>query len=211
MRRGDDGGFEARHKRWSPLRTSRTEIIHLTAAIVVFFIVEAPLLVFIIEAPLLLQITILFTFIGISALAFALHELAHKFTAQHYGLWSEFRLDPLGMVISLLTALSPFKIIAPGSVFISGFGVTKEKMGVIAVAGPLANIIQTLVFTFLSQFSTLSSFWWLPLAAALNADLAMFNLIPISVLDGRKVFTWNLKAWALLFAMALILWIIHHF
>ena len=181
------------------------------AAVLVFFIVETSLLIFITEAPILLQAEIFFIFIGISALGFVFHELAHKFTAQHYGLWSEFRLDPIGAMISLLTALSPFKIVSPGAVVIFGSGVTKENMGVVALAGPLANIIQTLVFTFLSQFFTRPHFWWLPLAAALNADLAIFNLIPISVLDGRKVFVWNKKAWVLLFTTALILWIIQHF
>ena len=75
---------------------------------------------------------ILFTIASLIALAFALHELAHKFTAQHYGAWSEFRLDPFGTLISLLTALSSFKIIAPGAVVVFGSRVTRENMGKIA-------------------------------------------------------------------------------
>lgn len=139
---------------------------------------------------------------GLTALSFLLHELAHKFTAQHYGMWSEFRLDPFGTLISLLTVISPFKIIAPGAVVVFGSIVTMEGMGKIALAGPLANIIQVPVFILLSQ-----SYPILWFAAVLNADLALFNLIPMSILDGRKVFAWSKKAWTTAFLASLILWV----
>lgn len=183
------------YARPSRFRTSRTELVHLAIGVSVFFIIEA---------PRFLQFggMILFTVAGIIALAFALHELAHKFTAQYFGLWSEFRLDPFGTLISLLTALSPFKIIAPGAVVVFGSRVTRENMGKIALAGPLANIFQILVFVFLSRFFPI--LWF---AAVLNANFAVFNLIPVSVLDGRKVLMWNKKVFTVAFATALILWV----
>jgi len=183
------------YARSSRFRTSRTEIVHLAIGVSVFFIIEAPMF-------LQFGSVILFTIAGIIALAFALHELAHKFTAQYYGAWSEFRLDPFGTLISLLTALSPFKIIAPGAVVVFGSRVTRENMGKIALTGPLANIFQILVFVFLSRFFPI--LWF---AAVLNADLAVFNLIPVSILDGRKVFMWNKKVFTVTFVIALTLWV----
>lgn len=203
MRRSSDGSFKSSRIQRSPFRTSRTEILHLIAGVFIFFVVYT-LDTFQLGAPVLLSL------LGMVLLAFVLHELAHKFTAQHYGLWSEFRLDPLGTIISLFTAFLPFKIVAPGAVLIFGSGANEENMGKIALSGPLTNMLQTVVFIFLAQFFPLSLFtatlfWY---AAALNASLAFFNLIPVSIFDGRKVFAWSKKAWAVAFAAALILWII---
>jgi len=156
----------------------------------------------IIEAPGFFRygVNILFRIAGVIALAFILHELAHKLMAQHYGLWSEFRLNPFGALLSLLTLFSPIKIIAPGAVVIFGSRGTGEKWGKIALAGPLVNIIQLIVFTILSPFYPVLGY-----AAFLNAELAVFNLLPFSVLDGRKVFTWNKRVWVVVFATAFIL------
>jgi Zn-dependent protease len=177
-------------------RTSRTELLHLAVGMGVFFIIEA-------SSLLRFGVTILTLVAGLTGLAFIHHELAHKLTAQQYGLWSEFRIDPFGALVSLLTAISPFKIIAPGAVRVFGSRITLEGMGKIALAGPLTNIIQVPVFVFLSMFYPL--FW---VAAIMNADLALFNLIPLSILDGRKVFRWNKTIWTTAFVAAFIVWIV---
>lgn len=199
MQRVKDRRDDTTYTRPSPFRTSRTELMHLTVAILVFFIVEAPRF-------LPFGTVILAIIASIIALAFVLHELAHKVMAQYYGLWSEFRLDPLGTILSLFTALSPIKLIAPGAVVIFGFETTKESVGKISIAGPLTNMLQILLFTFLSQFFPL--FWF---AVILNTDIAFFNLLPISILDGRKVFGWSKKAWAVIFLPTLALWIFFNF
>lgn len=101
----------------------------------------------------------------------------------------------------------PIRIVAPGSVLILGYGATNESMGKIALSGSLANIIQAIFFIFLSQLFP-EFFPLFRFAITLNIDLAAFNLIPISILDGSKVFAWSKKNWALAFATTIILWII---
>ena len=183
----------------SPFRTSKTEILHLTAGIFIFFLVEA---LRFIGYRLSLR-TLAVVAIGV-ALAFVLHELAHKFTAQHYHLWSEFRLDPFMAFLSLLTAIPwiPIKLIAPGAVQIYGHSITMEQMGKISIAGSLVNLVQAVAFLGLSFYIPELLF-----VAALNADLAMFNLIPFSILDGRKIFVWNKIIWAITFIVALAIWV----
>jgi Zn-dependent protease len=43
------------------------------------------------------------------------------------------------------------------------------------------------------------------LAALLNGFIALFNLIPIGILDGFKIFSWDKTIWALAFVPSLVL------
>jgi len=129
--------------------------------------------------------------VGIFVAAFLLHELAHKFTAQRFGYWSEFRLNMIGLFITLISILSPLKIVAPGAVVIAGQLHGKEY-GRISLAGPLTNITLAVMFLLLNQFSPNLIFW---LGIYINSILALFNLIPFGLFDGAKIFRWNWKVW----------------
>lgn len=144
------------------------------------------------------------------ALGFILHELAHKYVAQGYGLWAEFRLNMTGVLLTAISIVSPLKFIAPGAVVISGF-VDKDRMGRTAFAGPLVNIVITAALLIaMPLLSGPVAFAFLA-GAAINAFLALFNLIPFSVFDGLKVYKWNKRYWALLFLVALALTVYTNF
>lgn len=137
---------------------------------------------------------------------FLSHEIAHKLVAQRYGMWAEFRLTPIGALITLLTIISPIKIISPGAVMIAG-NANKESFGKTAIAGPLLNIGLGVVFfmlTFALEYPN-PFFWVTVFSAAINAFIAVFNLIPAGILDGLKVFHWNKLVWGIAFALSLIL------
>jgi Zn-dependent protease len=180
-------------------RTSGTELKHLAGAVLVFFIVEAlrfPATWFTWSFIATLAVVVL--------LAFEVHEAAHKLAAQHYGFWAEFRLDALATLLSLATAIPgiPFKIIAPGAVMLRGATGARRDFGKVALAGPLVNIAQAILFSLVPFHPSLV------LVVILNTDLALFNLLPFSVLDGRKVFDWNRWVWAGAFATSLALWLL---
>jgi len=184
-------------------RTSLKELKHIAAAAAIFFLIELSYYFQIVFQPLFLLTLLIGTI-----LAFIVHEAAHKLAAQAYGYWAEFRLDPRGALLSLISIALPFKLIAPGAVMIYGHLVTVEDIGKIALAGPLTNIVQTIIFTFLYRitnepFLAVLGF----LLASLNADLSVFNLIPLSVIDGKKILNWSVAAWLLLFAPTLTLWV----
>lgn len=136
----------------------------------------------------------------IFVLAFAIHELSHKFAAQLYGLWAEFRTNISFALITLLSVLLPFKILAPGAVVISG-PVTVELGGKTALAGPLANVAMSIAIYLLAL---ITPFHWLFDGAMINAFLAFFNLLPFFVFDGQKVLAWDKAAWALAFVASSI-------
>jgi Zn-dependent protease len=136
---------------------------------------------------------------------FIVHELTHKAMAQRYGMWAEFRLDKFGAVLTLLSAVSPLKIIAPGAVVIAG-NTTRDRVGRTAAAGPTTNIlIASLLLGLAEALHPTGLFEALLAGSAINAFMALFNLIPFGVLDGLKVFRWNRQVWSVLLALAVLI------
>lgn len=137
------------------------------------------------------------------SMGFILHELAHKYVAQGYGLWAEFRLNMTGLLLTALSVISPIKFIAPGAVMIAGLA-DKEHMGKTAFAGPITNVIITVgLLILLPALGTGVIYQAVVAGASINAFLALFNLIPFAVFDGQKVYTWDKRYWAMLFLISL--------
>ena len=143
------------------------------------------------------------------------HELAHKFTAQRYGAWAEFRLWTIGAIMALVFAAIPpgtFVFAAPGAVYIAsrstyiGDAMDRKTNGIISLMGPIVNIaaagIFGLVYVGLSAAGirafVINGFNFLPWAIFINLWLGAFNMIPFFILDGQKVLTWNRAIWALI-------------
>jgi len=134
--------------------------------------------------------------------SFLAHEIAHKVTAQKRGLWAEFRLTMWGAILTLISVISPlFKIISPGAMMVSGSAST-EEMGKVSLAGPAVNMFVSVVLFGLALPSPNPYQYILFLAAFLNAFMALFNLIPVGILDGFKIFRWDKKVWGLAFGVS---------
>jgi len=129
-----------------------------------------------------------------AGLGFLLHELAHKFVAQHYGCAAEFRAwDQLLYLAVGLAVFIGFIFAAPGAVMISGM-ITRKENGIISAAGPATNYILAMLFLgllyILPQWANVFATGF-----SINIWLGLFNLIPFGPLDGRKVFDWNKVVW----------------
>ena len=137
------------------------------------------------------------------SMGFILHELAHKYVAQGYGLWAEFRLNMTGLLLTAVSVISPIKFIAPGAVMIAGFA-DKTRMGKTAFAGPITNVIITVGLLILLPVLGTGAIYQAALAgASINAFMALFNLIPFAVFDGQKVYAWDKRYWTMLFLISL--------
>lgn len=147
--------------------------------------------------PTVLPIVALAAVAGITG--FLAHELAHKFVAQRNRSWAEFRMAPIGLLISVVTAYAGFLFAAPGATVVGGMN-DREAWGRTSLAGPLTNLgFAVLFFSAASigwywglSITVLSGLGWL---VFINGWFATFNLIPFGPLDGAKVLRWRPVYW----------------
>jgi len=140
-------------------------------------------------------------------IAFFVHEMAHRFTAINLGYKARFVASTQGLILTLISALLPIKILAPGYVAIYGrYGGKPKDLGLIALAGPLSNIL-------IAVLAILVPFYWLFkfFIIVINLDIALFNLLPFAILDGYKVFRWNKLVWLVMFLITAVLWFFMRF
>jgi Zn-dependent protease len=176
---------------------SNTEIKHLIPATLLVIAIGLSSAIYLgMEFNYLVPFTVILT------ISFFVHEIAHKIAAQRMGIWAEFRLIFIGAVLTLISIISPFfKIISPGAVIVPGY-VDRESMGKISIAGPLTNIIFSMVFLIVAFPFSITAF---KLGATFNAWIALFNLIPFGMFDGFKVFLWKKAIWTSAFTASLVL------
>ena len=155
-----------------------------------------------------------------TATGFILHEMGHKYFAIRRGYIAHFRLWIWGLVLTLsIVTLSGGGLVfgAPGAVYIapaaaqlygydSGRGTVdpEEDNMIISAAGPginLAFAIGFLVMFILVPLGFLSTVARYGLF--LNLGLGSFNMLPVSLLDGAKIFR---KSIPIALGLALPLW-----
>ena len=159
--------------------------------------------------------------IGIFLVSFMAHEMAHKFVAQHYGQWSEFRMTQQGYILSALAILMSFPIFGTGVVATSR-AKNLEEDAKVNMAGPLTNLIlaagiaigMLLVVAAVGvpvDYPTRLMCSILRNGLMLNAMLGAFNMIPIQPFDGATVIRWNKPVWAALLVALLALFLFGFF
>jgi Zn-dependent protease len=199
---------------------SSREFYALSAALLVLGLSFSMRYVFSGLRPLEVSEVFLLTLLVIGT-GFLGHELAHKFSAQRYGCWAEFKLWTVGAIMALLFAVisqGTFIFAAPGAVYIAsrssyfGEGIDRKANGVISLVGPMVNIAAAAIFAIALAGSAAlgfgdlvvgNAFHFLRVGVQINIWLGAFNMIPFFILDGQKVFTWDRKIWA---AVAIPLW-----
>lgn len=130
-------------------------------------------------------------------IGFLLHELAHKLVAIHFGQDAMFQADYGMLGIAILAGLAGILFAAPGAVNHRGM-ITNRENGLIALAGPIMNLMLAAVFLPLTVVGGFVGEVG-GLGVLINIVLAAFNMIPFGPLDGRKVLNWNPIVFVLVF------------
>jgi len=127
-----------------------------------------------------------------AGVAFLLHEIAHKVVAVHYDQVAEFRADNSMLFLAVMSSLLGFIFAAPGAVHHRG-RLTPREHGHIALAGPVVNLLLTLVFLPALLLGPVVGSPVITLIGsrgiAINVFLAAFNLIPYGPSTGRPCST----------------------
>ncbi len=139
-------------------------------------------------------------------LGFLIHELSHKITAQHFHYSAEFRANNTMLLLAIAMSFFGFILAAPGAVIIKAYNITKRKNGIISLAGPLSNIILAIIFLIIPlqifpTYGILISTY----GVLINSWLAVFNLIPILNLDGKKILNWDKRVYFITLIVAISL------
>ena len=147
-------------------------------------------------------------YLTIIALAFIPHEMAHKFTAMHYGCIARYQIWWGGLKMAIFLAIitgGKFVIAAPGAVMIytmkrDSWGnihsrITKKQNAYISIAGPAANLIIAAAMLLFTGKAIVGGYDLAASIGYINSFLAMFNLLPIPPLDGSKIYPWNKAVW----------------
>jgi Zn-dependent protease len=150
-------------------------------------------------------------------IGFILHEMAHKFTAIRFGYRAEFRKNTQMLLFAVILAVltsqflgAGFVFAAPGATVIYGGVLSREQNGRISIAGPLTNLILCIPFgmMYLSGVQGplgVIGFLIGVVGLQVNAMIAFFNMLPVSVLDGRKILSWNPPVFAVMFLATLVI------
>lgn len=185
------------------------EFIHMSLSVVLVTLVGISLIGY--STILFVNPFLLLLYITGFALSYLMHELAHRLVARRNNVKAYFKLDPIGSLLTLVSAIPmlPIKFIAPGAVVLAT-PTTMRVVGSTAFWGPATNIILSTILyissfifrpIFLSpQFSTI-----LLILAKFNAFIAFFNLLPFGPLDGLKIIRWSLSRWAVATGLAITL------
>jgi Zn-dependent protease len=186
------------------LRFSKIEVLHLAIATILVAAVGMKFIGY----------NIRWDFLAIFVSAFVVHELGHKFLAQFYKAWAEFRLLLPGAIITAISALPMllFGFIAPGVVWHRG-DLSMSRRGRVSWIGPLTNL--AMGTGFLAVYLTLSALGFereiLLYGIWFNGFIALFNMIPFLGLDGQKIFAWNKLVWLLTIGAAIGLFLVGDF
>lgn len=138
----------------------------------------------------------------VAGVAFVLHELAHRVVARSYGAEAHFIANDRWLLLSIAISLFGLFIAAPGAVWHRGL-LTMRQSGIIALAGPVTNLVLSVLFLLLLFPVVLLSPPFVELLVTIcyigfrfNAWIGLFNMIPAGPFDGAKVLAWDWRVFA---------------
>ncbi|MDY6761781.1 MAG: metalloprotease, partial [Candidatus Nanohaloarchaea archaeon] len=156
----------------------------------------------------------------LAAVAFVPHVVSQQVSARALKSHAEYRQWTPGTVITVLSPFLGFLAAVPGGMemhTVKGerYGhyepeLTVNQVGLIAAIGPLVNIMLGVIFAFLGDAATLPLLGQdlFDVGARINAYIAAFTMLPFYPLNGYKLMRWHTPLWAMVLALAGLLFLL---
>lgn len=130
--------------------------------------------------------------------AFILHELGHKYMAMNYGRYARFAMIKNFALLTFMMGFFPFFIGTPGATMILGRPPSKRENGLFSIAGPGVNFALAILFMLLLPLAANGPsfvYIFVDVSIFVNIILGLFNLLPIAIIDGKKIWNWSRPIW----------------
>ncbi len=132
--------------------------------------------------------------------AFILHELGHKYMAINYGRYARFAMIKNFAVLTFMMGFFPFFIGTPGATMILGRPPNRRENGLFSIAGPGVNFVLAVFFMLVHPLAANGPefvYLFVDVSIFVNIILGLFNLLPFSIIDGKKIWNWSRTVWIL--------------
>jgi Zn-dependent protease len=182
------------------LGLSGVEFLHLSTSFVLFGIFMAWAV-----SPVSLFLEHLPAYIIGAGLVLLVHEFMHNATSHRFDIESEFRISAIGMIAVAITSVLFGNVFAvPGRTIVYG-DPTQDQRGKIALSGPVVSFIMVLLFWLLADYGGFVGAIGL---AGFNVAfiMAVYEMLPITPMDGKEVKSWKRWVWRLYFFPVFILY-----
>jgi len=127
--------------------------------------------------------------------AIVLHELAHKFVAMGFGATAIIHAPINWYIIIIIMRLLNFPLLFFVGGYVTHSFLPPLPSALVAIAGPLMNLILYLVSIALIRFKLVNKKYYemIAISGKLNMFLCIFNMIPIPGFDGFHFFSQLIK------------------
>ncbi len=150
-------------------------------------------------SPAQFEISAAVMFLIVGSCVVISHEVMHYFAARRYGMDVKFRLWNWGIIVIIISSIMRFTIGQPVFIEFDEEKADIRKQALVMLSRPFTTIILSLPFVILFlQNETNSEYAFLLLEISVVTSLIAF--MPLSPLDGEKVFKWNRWVWLTIFA-----------
>lgn len=138
--------------------------------------------------------------------AITLHEVAHGWVASWFGdqtarLSGRLTLNPVKHIDIIGTIIVPLLMLIAGGILFGwakpvpvdprNMGHPRRDMAIVALAGPLSNLLMALIWAMIAkiglQFGSLGLVYMGEAGVTINIALGVLNLLPLPPLDGGKI------------------------
>ncbi len=145
--------------------------------------------------------------IALAAIIYSIHILPQKWIGNRFGVRSRYVLSKIGLIITLISHVSPIRFYTPGALVIPEiYYIHRKHRGLISIVGVLINLALGITFLFLGIFLKVSindiSLLFLS-SSYLISQILIVAILPFRLTLGRRIFDWRPAVYYVLLTLIL--------